>query len=55
MSEQYPTQAEYQEILNGIFAHDPELYNYIMYCEYEESADFALDAPEERIYLTGEL
>jgi len=30
MSELYPTQEEYQEILNEIFARDPELYNYIM-------------------------
>src|SRR5882724_11766412 len=37
MSEQYPTQAEYEEQLNEIFAHDPELYNYIMYGEYEET------------------
>ncbi len=52
MSEQYPTQQEYQEALNEIFAHDAELYNYIMYCEAEEPAEFDLDALEERMYLT---
>ena len=54
MSETYPTQAEYQEALDEIFAQDPELYNYIIYCAAEEPAEFDLDALEERLYLTGE-
>jgi len=36
MSEEYPTDKEYQEQLNEIFAHDPELYDYIVHGEYEE-------------------
>lgn len=54
MSEQYPTQEEYQEALNEIFAQDPELYDYIMYGEYDEPAEFDFDALEERFYLMGE-
>ena len=52
MSEQYPTQREYQEALNEIFAHDAELYNYIMYYEEDYLPEFDLDALEERMYLT---
>ena len=52
MSEQYPTQQEYQEALNEIFAHDSELYNYIMYYEEDYLPEFDLDALEERMYLT---
>lgn len=41
MSEAYPTQEEYAELLNEIFASDPELYNYIMYGEWDELEDEA--------------
>lgn len=51
MSEQYPTQAEYQEALNEIFAHDPDLYDYIVHGEYEEPAELDFNALEERLYL----
>ncbi len=45
-------QQEYQEALNEIFAHDAELYNYIMYYEEDYLPEFDLDALEERMYLT---
>lgn len=54
MSELYPTQEEYQEMLNEIYARDPDLYDYIMYAEYDEPPEFDLDALEERFYLMGE-
>ena len=40
MDEEYPTREEYQELLNEIFAQDPELYDYIMYSEWiDEEAE----------------